>query len=214
MNKEDKIKIATEFYSKLNLENQTFEFERDEEIKADYVWIPDTRGPGGLIIGDDGSYLFCQSAHGFSYWKEEFKSGKRSNNERSEFEEKFEIKLDGELKEILLLCKDEPIFFGEEKRLLSISEIMNCKEELNLKENVIPIIDLYDNNFVVYDISNNQFIKFDISEEVSFGKIDSIRAICVIIGNARNRNYPWYWAFCVFVFLLFSQIAIEVILTR
>ncbi len=57
------------------------ETSRDDEINADYVWIPKIKGPGGLIIGDDGSFLFCQSAHDFAYWKEEYKKGRRSNKE-------------------------------------------------------------------------------------------------------------------------------------
>ncbi|MDD4054163.1 MAG: hypothetical protein PHZ20_04995 [Bacilli bacterium] len=94
---------------------------------------------------------------------------------KNQFEERFSIKIEGELKEILSLCKDEPIFYEEEKRLLSIGEILNSKEELSLNENVIPIIDLYDNEFLVYDIANSQFTKFDISTETRFGKIESTR---------------------------------------
>lgn len=79
MNKEEKIKFATELYEKIGLKDINIEIVRDEEISADSVWIPGTRGPGGLIIGDDGTFLFCQSAHGFEYWKEEYKKGIRSN---------------------------------------------------------------------------------------------------------------------------------------
>ncbi len=99
------------------------------------------------------------------------------------FEEQFSIKIDGELKEILSLCKGEPIFYEGEKRLLSIDEILNSKEELNLNENVIPIIDLYDNEFLVYDILNSHFTKFDISTETRFGKVDSIREYINSIKN-------------------------------
>ncbi len=79
MEKEEKITIAREFYDGLNLSNYNLEMKRDDEIKADYIWISGMRGPGGLIIGDDGSYLFCQSMHGYDYWKEEFKMGVRNN---------------------------------------------------------------------------------------------------------------------------------------
>lgn len=37
------------------------------------------RGPGGLIIDDNRDYLYCQSTHGYDYYKEEFKKGTRSN---------------------------------------------------------------------------------------------------------------------------------------
>lgn len=79
MNTEEKIKFAKEIYEKMGLADANVELSRDEEINADFVSVPGTRGPGGLIIGDDGTFLFCQSAHGFSYWKEEYKKGIRSN---------------------------------------------------------------------------------------------------------------------------------------
>ncbi len=44
-----------------------------------------------------------------------------------------------ELNEILNLCKDEPVFFDKEARLLSISEILDSKEELMIGIDVIPI---------------------------------------------------------------------------
>lgn len=79
-----------------------------------------------------------------------------------------------ELNEILNYCKDESIFFDKETRLLSISEIINYKEELKIKMDIIPIIDIYDNNYIVFDITNNQFAMMDISEEVIFKKLESI----------------------------------------
>ena len=80
MTMEEKKIIAKEFYNKLGLTNYTLEMERDNEINADFVWVPDMRGPGGLIIGDNGDYLFCQSMHDFDYWKEEYKKGIRTSN--------------------------------------------------------------------------------------------------------------------------------------
>ena len=79
MTMEEKKKIAREFYDKLGLTNYNLEVERDNEINADFVWVPDMRGPGGLIIGDNGDYLFCQSMHDFNYWKEEYKKGTRTS---------------------------------------------------------------------------------------------------------------------------------------
>lgn len=81
MNLEKKLEFAKEVYSKLDLNEEIFKSSRDDEINADYVWIPNTKGLGGLIIGDDGSFLFCQSARGFDYWKEEYKKGIRSNKD-------------------------------------------------------------------------------------------------------------------------------------
>jgi len=79
MNKEEKTMFAKNFYEKIGLENYDLKNNRDDEINADYFYVSDMRGPGGLIIGDDGSYLFCQSAHDYSYYKEEYKKGVRSN---------------------------------------------------------------------------------------------------------------------------------------
>ena len=79
MSKEEKISIAKKFYDNLGLSDYSLDVSRDDEINADFIWIPDMRGPGGLIIDDNGDYLFCQSAHGYDYWKEEFKKGLRSN---------------------------------------------------------------------------------------------------------------------------------------
>lgn len=79
MNKEEKLVIARSFYDNLDLKDYNLEVSRDEDIKADYIWVSNMRGPGGLIVADDGRYLFCQSRQGYEYWKEEFKKGVRSN---------------------------------------------------------------------------------------------------------------------------------------
>lgn len=70
--------LQKKFYDNLNLSNYNLDIQRDDEIGADFIWVLNMRGPGGLIIADDGSYLFCQSRHGYDYWKEEFKKGVRS----------------------------------------------------------------------------------------------------------------------------------------
>lgn len=99
-------------------------------------------------------------------------------------ERKFSVKTDGELKEILSLCKHEPVFFGNEKKLLSIDEILNGREELKFKDSrIISIIDLWDNNFLSYDIKNKQFVRFNIMDEVKYGKIDSIK---IYIDELKN----------------------------
>lgn len=105
-----------------------------------------------------------------------------------EFEEKFSVEIDGELKEILSLCGNESIFFDDESRLLSIEEILNSKEEMLLEAKVIPIIDKYDNNFVAYDIFNKCFIDFDISTDFIGDKIDSIRCYIDKIKEYLKEN--------------------------
>lgn len=79
MKKEEKLEIAKKIYDNLNLINYSLNIFRDDEINADFVYVSNMRGPGGLIIDDNGDYLFCQSAHGYEYWKEEFKKGIRSD---------------------------------------------------------------------------------------------------------------------------------------
>lgn len=90
-------------------------------------------------------------------------------------EEKFQITTDGELKELLSLCEKEPLFFDDEKRLLSIEEIIQAQEELQIQDNIIAIIDLYDNVFVVYDILKKEFMKYDIAHNEAYGKIDTVQ---------------------------------------
>lgn len=80
MTSEEKMKLAKKFYDNLNLNNYSLKIIRDDEINADYIYVPNSRGPGGLIISDNGEYLFCQSAHSYNFWKEEFKKGIRSHS--------------------------------------------------------------------------------------------------------------------------------------
>ena len=82
-----------------------------------------------------------------------------------------------ELQKILKFVEEVPIFFGEEKRLLSKSEIVNYKEEfdIDLDVDIIPLIDLYDNNFLIYNISENKFQIMDISDDIIWKDIDSIQ---------------------------------------
>lgn len=82
-----------------------------------------------------------------------------------------------ELQAILKYVKDEPLFFGEEKRLLSKGEITNYKNEFNIDidMDIIPLIDLYDNNFLIYNIAENKFQMMDISDDTFWKDVASIR---------------------------------------
>lgn len=79
MNKEEKIKFVRELHKKSGLKDFSIEISRDDEINADYVYVLNMRGLGGLIIGNDGTFIFCQSAHGYEYCKAEYKKGVRNN---------------------------------------------------------------------------------------------------------------------------------------
>ena len=89
-------------------------------------------------------------------------------------DELIEINKNNELKEILKLVKEDVVFLGENKRLLSKGEIENYKEELAITIDIIPLIDLGDNIFIVYDNSDEKFKKCNISEEILYGEIHSI----------------------------------------
>lgn len=79
-----------------------------------------------------------------------------------------------ELKEILTYVTKEPIFFGEECRLLSEDEMLNYKDELNTGLEIIPLVDLYDNDFLVYNIKENKFQLLDISSDEFWKDVVSI----------------------------------------
>lgn len=70
-----------------------------------------------------------------------------------------------ELKLLLSYVNSEPIFFNE-KRLVSIDEINDYKEDLLIDIECIPLIDLYDNYYIIYDLKGNEFQIYDISEDV------------------------------------------------
>lgn len=74
-----------------------------------------------------------------------------------------------ELKLLLSYINSEPIFFNE-KRLVSIDEINDYKEDLLIDIECIPLIDLYDNNYIIYNLKENEFQIYDISEDVIVAK--------------------------------------------
>ena len=83
--------------------------------------------------------------------------------------------LNDELQEILMYVKDEPLFFDDEKRLLSKDEIINYKDELLIDINIIPLIDFFDNNYLIYNIDNNKFQMMDIFDNTIWKDIESIK---------------------------------------
>lgn len=88
---------------------------------------------------------------------------------------KFSYIKNEEVQKILKYVKNEPIFFGDNMRLLSEEEIINYKRELGLEiDNILPLIDLNDNNFLIYKLDENTFEKLNIVDGTFFCKIDSI----------------------------------------
>lgn len=77
------------------------------------------------------------------------------------------------MKKILSYVSDTPIFFAENKRLLSKDEIENFEQQYECKINIyISLIDIYDNDFIVFDSQNEIFGLFNIVDETFFKKID------------------------------------------
>ncbi len=92
-----------------------------------------------------------------------------------------------DLQTILSFVGNEPIFF-DNKKLLSIEEINNYNSELNIsRQNIIPLIDLYDNEFLIYDINNDNFKILDISDDFE-RDIDSLQEYIDMLKNKINKN--------------------------
>jgi hypothetical protein len=92
-----------------------------------------------------------------------------------------------ELNTILTLVQKDPIFFDNEKRLLSQDEILNYKEELKTNLDIIPLVDLYDNNYLVYNLTSNKYQLLDISQDLLWKDIESIADYIKSIENYLNK---------------------------
>ena len=80
MLKEEKIRIAKKIFEELGFSTEDVWIDRLEDIKADYLLPKENqRGIGGIIIGDDGTYLVCGSVYPLEHYIDDFKNGKRSN---------------------------------------------------------------------------------------------------------------------------------------
>ena len=80
MNIKEKLEKAKSLYEKIGVKDINLKYIRDDEIKADYIWVDNSRGPGGIIVADNGEILFCQSIKPYQFYKEEFKKRVRSKN--------------------------------------------------------------------------------------------------------------------------------------
>lgn len=88
-----------------------------------------------------------------------------------------------ELHTVLNYVVDEPIFFDDEKRLLSKDEITNYKEELLINADIVPLIDLGDNSFIVYNPNKKIFQMYDISQDIAFKDLSSIEKYIELIDD-------------------------------
>lgn len=77
----------------------------------------------------------------------------------------------------ILSDSDETIFFDDNIRKLSFSEIYNAEQELHvafISKHILPLFDCCDNDFIVFDMSENKWSKFNIIDEVLFKNKTSI----------------------------------------
>lgn len=79
-----------------------------------------------------------------------------------------------QLEEIASFVGNQPIFFGKDLRLLSQEEILNYREELEINDELIPLIDANDNNFIVFDIRRQVFCKYSIADSTFFDDLSGI----------------------------------------
>lgn len=73
MDLQQKIELAQKIYKREDVTSK-----RIEDIGADLFWVAKTRGPGSLIIGDDGEYLLRPSGYAPEKVVQAFKNGERS----------------------------------------------------------------------------------------------------------------------------------------
>ena len=85
MTKEEKIQIAKKLYEELGIQTENLISTRIDKINAD-ICIPSEsqRGTGGIIIGDDGSYLVCGSIKPVESYVEDYKNGERTTMNSNE----------------------------------------------------------------------------------------------------------------------------------
>lgn len=94
-------------------------------------------------------------------------------------EEKFGCSLP-ELAKKIISVSEKQLFFGEEKRLMSFTEIENSSEQLHVdfrKKNLIPVIDAYENDFICFNYKTNKWCYFNVNEGVIFSDNSSFEAL-------------------------------------
>lgn len=102
-------------------------------------------------------------------------------------EKKYNITIAGQLKEILLFCENDPIHFYEQRRLLSIDEILNYNLELQIEDkNIIPLVDCYDNDFLIYDVESKTFMFCYIVDGIKYDKLNDINEFIELLKNYKR----------------------------
>lgn len=68
----------------------------------------------------------------------------------------------------------------ESARLLSLEEILNSDEDLQVdftSLGLIPIFDIFDNDYICYQVKNGSWCIFNIVDEVSFKKDSTLQEL-------------------------------------
>lgn len=76
------------------------------------------------------------------------------------------------IKQMLSFSK-ESVFFDDEFRTLSLSEILDAQADLHVDFKalgLIPVIDCGENDFIVYYFNDDSWSKYNIIDELSFKK--------------------------------------------
>lgn len=65
-------------------------------------------------------------------------------------------------------------------RLLSLEEILDCSEDMQVDFSaigLIPIFDIFDNDYICYQTKNNKWCIFNIVDEISFKKDSTLQEL-------------------------------------
>ena len=74
-------------------------------------------------------------------------------------------------KELVDLLNNSQNYNLKEKRILSVDEILDTNNDLQVdfvSLQLIPLIDCFDNDYICYDLENESWTMFNIVEEIKF----------------------------------------------
>lgn len=173
--------IAILVYKYLGLEIDEFNINRLEELNAT-IFMPknNTRGIGGVIVGDDKTHLTCGSLYPIEYYIEEFKKGERDNKVEN-------INLSDE-------DKDDNIYEYEFIPYKKIGNILLDKvDDKNFRPNGVPFLGEQSFNHVVcraIAIDNPEIKRRGLKEKHVYIVYDNkkIELTCVFDKFIENLN--------------------------
>lgn len=87
--------------------------------------------------------------------------------------------LPSEIKQMLSYDQNS-IFFEDEYRTLSLSEVLEAEQDLHVNFvalRMIPLVDCGDNDFIIYDFETMMWAKFNIVDECRFKQRESLHEV-------------------------------------